>query len=194
MKSLYFGLTAIYLCISIFLMVRFGYLAATEAEGPRKIRGKLIATLAFVSLFIVLPLLWIADESTLPIFEFDGVIRTVQIFNSDNRHFSAQLTITTNTGGTISVHVSDRGNGWQEGQRLHIRYLGDSGELLQATFFDAEGHKQGVANRTAGPGRALSILFGALLCGATIRRYRRDIRCDEKSTRFREEAEETKAI
>jgi hypothetical protein len=116
--SFYNGLFWGYLALSIGIAVRFGYIAATESAGLRKGRARLVAGLAFASFFIVSPLLWTLYESQLPVFEFDGFIRQVAIRSHSSRHFSANLTIATTTGGEAVVHVSDRSDAWRQGQHL----------------------------------------------------------------------------
>jgi hypothetical protein len=156
------------------LVLRYGYVASTEGTGSKKARAILIATLAFASFFVVLPLWWMGYESQLPIFEFDGVVESVHVWSSSSKHFSAEMSILTSFGGTITVHVSDRNRGWMSGQHLRVRYYGDTGELIHASFFDANGNQEGVANRTSSMTRALSVVFGVFLIGSAWFRYKRD--------------------
>jgi hypothetical protein len=130
--------------------------------------------MAFASFFVVLPLWWIGYESQLPVFEFDGVVKSVRVQNSSSKHFSAELSILTSSGGTINIHASDQSRGWIGGQHLRVRYYGDTGELIHASFFDANGNEEGVANRTASITRVLSVALGVFLIGGAWFRYKRN--------------------
>jgi hypothetical protein len=174
MLSIYRYLLVAFVCAAVVLILRYGYVAATESIGTKKARAKLIATLAFASFFVALPLWWTGYESQLPIFEFDGVVESVHVESSSSKQFSAELSILTSSGGTITIHVSDRSRGWISGQHLRVRYYGDTGELIHATFFDANGNEEGVANRTSSMVRPWSVVLGVFLIGAAWMRYKRD--------------------
>lgn len=174
MLSIFRYSLAAFICVAALLILRHGYVAATESTGPKKARATLIATLAFASFFVVLPLWWMGYEWQLPVFEFDGVVESVHIESSSNRHFSAELSILTSVGGTVSVHVSDPSSRWIAGQHLRVRYYGDTGELIHASFFDASGLEEGVANRTSSFFRAWWIVLGVFLVGGAWTRYKRD--------------------
>lgn len=174
MLTIYRYSLAAFICAAVLLILRYGYIAATESTGPTKARATLIATLAFASFFIVLPLWSMGYESQLPVFEFDGVVNSVHIESSSSRNFSAELSILTSAGGTITVHVSDRSKGWIAGQHLRVRYYGDTGELIHATLFDNSGNEEGVVNRTSSFFRAWRIVLGAFLIGGAWTRYKRD--------------------
>ena len=169
-RNLFLG----YIGVAAVLCLRYGYIAATAGVGPRKGRAKLIATLAFLSFFFVSPLLWTLYESHLPVFAFDGTISSVQVQDGDSRHYSAYLGIATTKGGEVQVHVSDRSDAWHAGQRLRVRYFGDTGELIQATLFGPDGKQTGVLKRTAGFVRTVSVLFGLVLSWFAWRRFRWD--------------------
>ncbi|MGA2887728.1 MAG: hypothetical protein ABSE51_06725 [Terracidiphilus sp.] len=162
-----------YLCGLILLTARCGYVAATDGTGPRKGRARLIATLAFASCFVAGPLLWVSYESHLPTFDFEGVVTSVRVENSNSKHFSAQLSIMTTLGGNATVHVSDRSDAWRVGQHLRVRYYGDTGELISATVFDSSGKEEKTINRTAGFSRPWSVLVGFVLAWLAWVRYRR---------------------
>jgi len=174
MLSIYRYLLVAFVCAASVLILRYGYVASTESTGSKKARAILVATLAFASFFVVLPLWWIGYESQLPVFEFDGVVESVHVENSSSKHFSAELSILTSSGGSITIHVSDRSRGWIRGQHLRVRYYGDTGELIHALFFDANGNEEGVANRTSSMTRALSVVLGLFLIGGALFRYKRD--------------------
>ena len=174
MLSTYRYLLVAFSCTAIALILRYGYIAATESAGRKKARAVFIATLAFASFFVVLPLWWIGYESQLQVFEIQGVVESVQVESSSSRHFSAELSILTSVGGTVTVRVSDRSSRWVAGQHLSVRYYGETGELIHATFFDANGEEEEVANRTSSMFRALWMVLGAFLIGAAWTRYRRD--------------------
>jgi len=101
-------------------------------------------------------------------FRVDGVVESVHVENSSSKHFSAELSILTSSGGSITIHVSDRSRGWIRGQHLRVRYYGDTGELIHALFFDANGNEEGVANRTSSMTRALSVVLGLFLIGGAL--------------------------
>jgi hypothetical protein len=163
-----------YLIVAIFAIVRYGLLAATESIGVRKGRSRLIATLAFASCFIVLPLLWTAYESQLPTFELTGVVDSVKVENSSGSHFSAWLSLATTSGGEVTIHVSEESGAWQVGQRLRVRYYGDTGDLIRAIAFGADGKEKGTIQSNSGFSRIVSVLIGLLLSCAGRVRYRRD--------------------
>ena len=164
----------VYICLAVLLIARYGILAATESEGLRKGRSRLIAAFTFCSGFVFLPLLQINYEAHLLVYELEGTIRSVRILDGSAKYYSAYLEIVTTTGGDISVHVSDRNDAWHSGQRLKIRYYGDIGEMIDATLLSLDGQKEGKINRTAILGRACSIVVGLFLCGGVWIRYRRD--------------------
>lgn len=174
MLSIFRYLLAAFIGVAVLLILKYGYVAATESTGSKKARATLIATLAFASFFVVLPLWWMGYESQLPVFEFEGMVESVHIESSSSRHFSAELSILTSVGGTVSVHVSDSNSRWIAGQHLRVRYYADTGELIQATFFDASGREEGVANRTSSFFRAWWIVLGVFLIGGAWTRYKRD--------------------
>lgn len=159
---------------AILLILRYGYLAATESVGPKRARATLVTTLAFASFFVVLPLWWAGYEAQLPVFEFDGVVESVHIQSNSSKHYSAWLSIVTSSGGTISVHATGRSSGWSAGQHLRVRYYGDTGELIQATFLDQDGEEQRSFHSASWMSRAWSILIGAFLILAAWMRYKRD--------------------
>lgn len=141
MLSLLRDLYWAYLCLAGLVVVVFGYVAATASAGRRKGRARLIAALAFSSFFLISPALWTFYESRLPVFEADGVIAAVRVRDGSSRHFSAQLWIRTQDAGEISIHVSDRNPAWHVGQRLKVRYYGDTGELIRANLISSVAHR-----------------------------------------------------
>lgn len=173
MLSTYRYLLIAFVCAAVLLILRYGFCAATESTGPTKARATLIATWAFASFFVVLPLWWMGYESQLPIFELQGVVESVHIESSSSKHFSAYLSVLTSVGGTVTVHVSDRNKGWIAGQHLHVRYYGDTGELIHATFFDASGKEEGSAIRTASFLRMWWMVLGVYLIAGAWKRYKR---------------------
>jgi hypothetical protein len=129
--------------------------------------------LAFTTCLVVLPLIWTSYETHLPVFDFEGVVTSVQVQSSSSKHYSAQLSILTTLGGNVAVHVSDRSDAWRVGQHLRVRYYGDTGELIRATVFDSTGKEEKTINRTAGFSRAWSVLMGLVLTSLAWVRYRR---------------------
>jgi hypothetical protein len=163
-----------YLGIVVGVCTCYGYIAATESVGPRKGRAKLIATLAFLSLLYVPLLSLTLLEWSLPVFEFGGTITSVHVQDSSSRHYSAYLEIATTKGGEVRVHVSNPSDAWHTGQRLRVRYYGDTGELIRATLFGSDGKQTGVVNLTAGFGRTVLVLMGLVLSWFAWRRFYRD--------------------
>lgn len=174
MLSLLRDLYWAYLCLAALVVVIFGYIAATASAGKRKGRARLIAALTFSSFFLISPALWTFYESQLPVFEADGVIAAVQVRDSSSRYYSAQLWIATGHAGEVLVHVSDRSSAWHVGQRLRVRYYGNTGELIQANLMSSDGHPQGTMRSSSGFTRAVSVLLGVALMWAILKRYRRD--------------------
>ena len=162
-----------FVVISVFCAARYGYVAATASDGPQKGRARLIAGWAFCSWFSLFPALAIVHRAFLPAYEFQGTITSVDV-RGRGRDYSAYLTIVTTQGGSIRVHVDNSDRLWRIGQRLRIRYYGEIGELIQATFIDENGNEQGQANGTAIVGEIFSIGIGILLAFAVWWRYRRD--------------------
>jgi len=163
-----------YICLTALVVVVFGYVAATASAGRRKGRASLIAALTFSSFFLISPALWTFYESRLPVFEADGMIAAVQVRDHSSRHYSAQLWIKTGDAGEVSVHVSDRSSAWHVGQRLKVRYYGDTGELIRANLISSDGHPQGTVRNSFGFTRAVSVLLGVALMWIVLKRYRRD--------------------
>lgn len=174
MLSTYRYLLVAFVGAAVLLILRYGYAAATESTGPKKARATFVATLAFASFFIVLPLGWAGYEAQLPIFEFNGVVESVHVQINSSKHYSAWLSVLTSSGGTISVHASERSGGWSIGQHLRVRYYGDTSELIQAAFINNSGKEEGGFRRTSWMSRAWSILIGAFLICAAWVRYKRD--------------------
>jgi hypothetical protein len=174
MVPFYRYLFVCYLSVSVAMIVRYGYVAATDSTGPRKGRAKFVATLAFAGCFVVLPLLWAAYESQLPTFEFEGAISSVRIENASGSHFSARLFILTSVGRNVTVHVSEASDAWRAGQRLRVKYYGDSGELIRATILDSAGAEVSTVKRNAGFSRVCSALLGLCFGWAAWVQYRRD--------------------
>jgi hypothetical protein len=172
--AIYLDLLWIYCAISFALIVICGYISSTASDGPGEWRARFIATLSFASWFIVAPSAWELWESHLPTFEFSGAIAAVRVERQSSRHYSAWLTIQTTLGGDVSVHTSDANAAWVPGQRLRIRYFGDTGELIHADLLDASGNQTGEVNSTAVFSCTASVLLGLFLCWAGWRRYKRD--------------------
>jgi hypothetical protein len=165
--------------IALLLTLRFGYIATTEGSGNRKAKAGLVAALLFSSWLCITPLLMFSYDQTLPIFDFSGVITSVQVLNSDSKHFSAYLHIHTSKGGDISIHVSDRSPFLRPGEGIHLQYRGDTGELVKASFYNSEGKQEGVLNSTIVFEEIVGFLAGLFCIWASIQKYRRDPECSE---------------
>ncbi len=154
--------------------VYFGYVAATETEGPRKAKSRLSASLIFCSWFFLSAAAWFLYDKTRPIFEFSGTLESLRVLSSDSRNYSAYMRIATSTGGKITIHTSDRSTGFQPGQRLDVRYRGDTEELIDARFDSNIGEKQGVFHSTSTLSQFLGMAIGLFCIWASIRKYHRD--------------------
>ena len=183
MSSAYLGLFWGFFGISLLCIARYGYIAATASDGLRKGQARLIAGLAFCSWFIVLPILWSVYEKHLQVFEFGGTIASVDIKNHQSSHYSANLIITTELGGTIVVHVSDASKFWRTGQRLRVRYYEGSGELVGAAFLDSAGKDEEDINASSLLARVFSIVIGSLAAFGMWLQYRRDPEARLENTR-----------
>jgi hypothetical protein len=154
--------------------VYFGYVAATESEGQRKSKSRLIASLIFSSWFFLSAAAWFLYDRTRPIFEISGTLESLRVLSSDSRHYSAYMRIATSTGGEIMIHISDRSTEFQPGQRLDVRYRGDTGELIDASFYSNVGQKQGVFHSSSTFSQLVGMAIGLFCIWASIRKYRRD--------------------
>jgi hypothetical protein len=168
---------------ALFLAIRYGVIAATESDGPRKGKARLIAT-GLVGLVFLLPALaTILYNRSLPIFEFEGQVESVQVLHGDSRHYSAFLQIRTLSGGETTVHASDRSNGFRTGEHIKVRYQGDTGELLKASFYAPDGTQEGVFNGTSTWPPYFALLFGLFLIWGAFRQHRRDPEGEEEPAR-----------
>jgi hypothetical protein len=168
--------------LAILVVIRYGFIAATESDSPRKGRARLIATLAFGSWFCISALSMIIYNASLPVFEFGGEIESVQIIHSDSRHYSAFLRIHTLAGGNITIHYSGRNEYFRKGEHLKVRYQGDTGELLKATFLAPDGRQEGVFNGTSTWQPYLVLLPGLFAIWAGFKKFHRDPEAVEDTT------------
>jgi len=169
-----FKVFTIYTIIAALVAIRYGYVAATESDGPRKGKALLIASLLFSSWFCLEPTLSFLCDSSLPTFEFRGRITTVDVRDSSSKYYSAYLYIQTGSGGKIVIHASDRSKFFRPGQLLKVRYRGDTGELIKAYFYSPEGKQEGIAQSTINLSRMVTFFIGLFCIWAGIRKYRRD--------------------
>jgi hypothetical protein len=171
--ALLFKTFVVYTATALLVAIRYGYIAATESDGARKNNAGLIASLLFSSWLCLASLLWFSYDQSLPVFELQGTIGSVQILNSYNRHYSAYVQIHTTEGGDIKVHYSDRSSLMNVGEKIKVRYRGDTGELINATFYTPDGKKVGVLNGTRTFQQAGMFLAGAFCVWASFKKYRR---------------------
>jgi hypothetical protein len=160
--------------ISALLVIRYGYLAATATRGIKKGRARLIAGLAFCFPLIALPALVMIYEATLPVYEFQGTIVSVNVKRSGSKYYSAYLNVAIAANGSINVHVSDADEHWRTGQRLKFRYYGTTGELIKATFIDENGRE---ASEVYGSSPAVEIFtvgYGVLFAFFVLWQYKHD--------------------
>ena len=159
---------------ALLVAVRYGFVAATEGDSPRKGNARFAATLLVGLAFCMVALSQIIYNSSLPVFELHGIIDSVQVIHGDSRHFSAYLQVHTDSGGDITVHASDRSSYLRAGERVKGRYQGDSGELLKALFFTPDGKQEAILNGTSTLAPYGFILIGLLFIWAGFRKFHRD--------------------
>lgn len=174
MSPIVFRVFAAYSIIAAIFAICFGYVAATESDGPRKGKALLIASLVFSSWFCLEPAVSFLYESSLPIFEFRGRITAVDVRDSSSRHYSAYLRVHTDSGGDIMIHTSDRSKFLEPGQLASVRYRGDTGEMIKAYFYSPDGKQEGVLQSTTELGRICLFIVGLFCVWASIKKYRRD--------------------
>jgi hypothetical protein len=158
----------------LLLAIRYGFIASTEGDSPRKGKALLTSTLLVGSAFCMVALAMILYNRSLPVFEFEGNIVSVQVIRADSRYYSAFLRVHTLTGGDVTIHASDRSQGFRAGEHVKVRYQGDTGELLKATFFATNGQPDGVFNGTSTWPPYFILLFGLFLAWTGLRKFRRD--------------------
>jgi hypothetical protein len=168
------------------LGLRYGFIAATESDSPRKGNACLIATGMFGLIFCLPALAVILYNHSLPILENEGQVKSVQVIHGDNKHYSAFLQIHTLSSGDISIHASNRSDGFHRGEQVKFRYQGGTGELLKAWFFTADGRQEGVFNGTSTWAPYVPLLFGLFLIWGAFKQFHRDpegaeVRIDENS-------------
>ena len=121
-------------------------------------------------------LTWFVYDKTRPIFQIDGTIEYVQILNSDSRHYSVYFRVQNADGGHISIHASDRSPLFQTNQRVHVRYRGDTGELIEARFYGNDSQEEGSLRSSLILEQVVGMLLGAWLIWGTFRKYQREMR------------------
>lgn len=141
----------------------------------------LIASLLFCSWFCLAPALTFLYDTSLPKFQFKGRITAVHVRNSTEDHYSAYIRIHTDSGGEIRIHSSDQSVYLRLGERVKVRYRGDTGDLIIAYFYAPDGKQEGVLQGTSNLGRILLLLIGLSCIWASIRKYRRDPEGAEQS-------------
>ncbi|MGD0910716.1 MAG: hypothetical protein ABR928_02410 [Terracidiphilus sp.] len=164
---------AVYTLAAVLIAIRFGYIAATESEGARKCNARLIASLLFSSWFCLASLLWYCYDQSLPVFEFQGAIESVLALDSYSKHYSAYVQIHTTEGGDIRVHYSDWSSWMRAGEKIKVRYRGDTGELINATFYSPDGKQEGVLNSTRTFQQAGMFLVGMFCVWASFKKRHR---------------------
>jgi hypothetical protein len=172
-KLTIYYLTWVETTLAFLVVARYGYIAATETESPRKGKAYLIACLVFSLWICLITLTMIVYNSTRPIYEFDGEIESVHVRDADTRHYWTDLEIHTAAGGDIAIHATDRSDGFRVGQRLKVHYRGDTDELVGAYFYSAGGKQEGVFKSTSAIGQYGLLLVGLFCVWASVRKYRR---------------------
>jgi hypothetical protein len=171
-----FKLFLIYTAVAALVAIVCAYIAGVGPEGKRKLRAYLIASLLFSSWICVVALLRILDYYNHPAFEFRGTITSVHVRNADSRRYSANLRIHTTSGGNIEVHVSDHSKYLRPGERVDVRYRGDTRELIKARFYSQDGKQEGVLQSSLPFSQTLFLLVGLFCVWASLRKYRRDMK------------------
>ena len=184
MPSTTFLFSAIVSASALVVVVYCGYIAATESTSLRTIRAKFITYLTISLWFCAASLFWILYDATRPIFELQGSIASVDVRDSDSRHYSAFILIHTTTGGDITVHASGRSDFFHAGQLLKVRYRGDTGELVRAQFYTPSGTPQGVFQDSSILNKSGGMLVGLVCIWASIRKYHRDLRSFKNTLLF----------
>jgi hypothetical protein len=160
--------------LTLLLILRFGFVAATASDSPRKAKARLIASLAFSFWFCVTPVILFIYNQSLPIFEFTGKINSVHVQDSSSKHYSADLRIGIPSGGAITVYASDRSPFFRSGEQVKVRYRGDTGELVKAFFYARDGSQEGIFNSTSTLAQLFTLLVGSFCVWASLKKYRRD--------------------
>lgn len=163
-----------YTVVAAVIAIRYGYVAATKSDGRPKVRARFIASLAFCSWIGLSPALWILYDRTRPIFEAQGTIESIQVLDGSSQRYSANVRVRVAEGAEVQIHVSDRSAFLHPGEQLKVRYRGDTGELMNATFYAPNGQKEGVLNSTRLLSQLAMLLVAMVCMWASIRKYRRD--------------------
>jgi hypothetical protein len=121
----------------------------------------------------MLPALVMLRRASMPVYEFQGTITSIQV-KSHTRSYGAILDDCDNGGGSINVHVSNPSEFWRNGQRLKVRYYGNVGELIKATFIAENGEEQGETSATTNGEQIFSIAVGIFIAFLIWWQYRRD--------------------
>ncbi|MGA9069182.1 MAG: hypothetical protein WB424_02935 [Terracidiphilus sp.] len=168
--------------IALLIAVRYGYIAATESDSPRKGKARLIGTFVFGSWLCIGSLSMILFNASLPVFDFEGRIESVQVIHSASRNYRASLQIQTTSGGNILIFASDRSQNFHPGEYVKVHYQGDTGELLKASFFAPNGKQDGAFISSSIWTPYLGFLFGMFIIWAGFRKYHRDPEAAEDSS------------
>jgi hypothetical protein len=164
--------------LATLVALRYGFIAATEGEGPRKGKAILISLLAYSAFLSLLGLEPILRNGNLTIHEFEGKIESAQIHRTDHEHYTTYLQIRNAVGSDIAIHTSAPSPFFRTGEQLKGHYRGDYGELVNAYFFAADGRQEGDLGRPISNvefvSNLVAILLGFLCACFGLINYRRD--------------------
>jgi hypothetical protein len=158
---------------ALLVCIGFGYVAATAADGPRKGKARLVASLTFSSLVFLAPALKFAYDRSLPVLQFSGVIHSIRVLDG-GRHPSADLQIANSAGSIVTVRASDSSPFFRSGEHVTVHYRDMTRHLIRAEFFTADGHQEGTFHDSFSASEVIVTICGAFCIYASIRKYRRD--------------------
>jgi hypothetical protein len=149
-----------------------GYFASIYGISPRRGKALFAAALFGGSGVFIAALTLLLYERHLPVFEAEGNIEAVQIYGG--KQGRSDVLIHTSSGGDIAIHASGRSPYFRQGEHVKVRYQGETGAILKASFVSADGREEGVFNGTGMWPLFLFLLGGALVIVLGFKRYRRD--------------------
>jgi len=157
-----------------------GYIASVESTSRRTVKAALTAKLIFCVWLCLVPILKFTSDQTLPIYEFTGVIQSIDVLDGSSKRYSAWLVIQLANGAAIHVHATGRSPHFLSGQRIKVRYRGGTSELVKAYFYSSTGDQIGAYQHAWLLYDVPLLLVGLFCIWASVRKYRRDVRSLEE--------------